>query len=143
MTLMKNAKTFWVAWFGDGATIKCMPLLNLLALCGEEPPVLISIFDCSDHMSEGGKRMHCTLSSCSRTKLLRLIQLLHAIRHSFLLVQAMFKKLEKSSVKHTLWLFVSMKASMCSLYFSVILIFTNQSKQVYEIFRCLCFLLRF
>ncbi len=55
MALMKDARTFGVAWLGDGATIKRMPLLNMLALCGEEPPVVISIFDCSDHMSERGK----------------------------------------------------------------------------------------
>ena len=56
MTIMKDARTFGIAWLGDGATIKHMPLLNMLALCGEEPPVVISIFDCSDHMSEGGKK---------------------------------------------------------------------------------------
>ncbi len=54
MTIMKDARTFGIAWLGDGATIKGMPLLNMLALYGEEPPVVISIFDYSDHMSEGG-----------------------------------------------------------------------------------------
>ena len=48
---------------GNGATIKCMPHLNMLALCGVVPPILISIFDCSDHMSEGEKRMHSTTAS--------------------------------------------------------------------------------
>ncbi len=33
-----------------------MPLLNMLALCGEEPPVVISIFDCKHHMSGGGEK---------------------------------------------------------------------------------------
>ncbi len=56
MAIMKDAVTFGIAWLGDGATIKRMPLLNMLALCGEEPPVVISIFDCSEHMSEGGKK---------------------------------------------------------------------------------------
>ena len=128
MALMKDARTFGVAWLGDGATIKRMPLLNMLALCGEEPPVVISIFDCSDHMSEGGERMHSTLGSYSRTKLLSLIPLLHALMPSFLMVQAMFKKLEKFSVQHILGHFVSMVASMCCLYFSVILLISDQSK---------------
>ncbi len=53
---MKDAKTFGVTWLGDGSTIKQMPLLNMRALCGEEPPVVISIFDFSDHMSEWGEK---------------------------------------------------------------------------------------
>ncbi len=32
-----------------------MPLLNMLVLFREEPLVVISIFDCSDHMSEKGE----------------------------------------------------------------------------------------
>ncbi len=39
--LMKDAKTFGVAWLGDRATTKCMPLLNMLELCELEPPVVI------------------------------------------------------------------------------------------------------
>ncbi len=55
MALTKDARTFGVAWLGDRATIKHMPFLNMLALCREEPPVVISIFDCSDHMISRGK----------------------------------------------------------------------------------------
>ncbi len=53
---MKDARTFGVAWLGDEAMIKRMPLLNTLAFCGEGPPVVISIFDYSDHMSKGRKK---------------------------------------------------------------------------------------
>ncbi len=48
IALSKDAKTFGIAWLGDGATIKRMPLLNMLELYREEPPVVISIFDFSD-----------------------------------------------------------------------------------------------
>ncbi len=41
MALMKNAKTFGVAWLGDGATIKCIPLLNILQ-CVERSLQLLS-----------------------------------------------------------------------------------------------------
>lgn len=51
---MKDANAIGVVWLGDGATIKRMPLLNMLALFGEEPPVVVSIFDSSDYMSGGG-----------------------------------------------------------------------------------------
>ncbi len=68
MTIMKDARTFGIAWLGDRATIKLMPLLNVLALCGEEPPIVISICDCSDHMSKGGEKDAHTVGSCSRTK---------------------------------------------------------------------------
>ncbi len=54
MELMKDARNFGVAWLGDGVTIKRMPLLNMLALCREEPPDMISIFKSSNHMLEGG-----------------------------------------------------------------------------------------
>lgn len=48
-------KIVGVAWLEDGVTIKCMPLLNMLALCREVPGVVISIFDCNNHMTKGGK----------------------------------------------------------------------------------------
>ncbi len=66
MAHVKDAKTFGVAWFGDSATIKCMHLLNILALCGEDPPILIYIFDCSNHMSKGGKKDAMYIEQMSR-----------------------------------------------------------------------------
>ncbi len=38
-----------------------MPLLNMIAMCGDTNPVVVSICDCTDHMSEGGKKMSPTL----------------------------------------------------------------------------------
>ena len=40
----------------DGATIHCMPLMNILAMSGVTPPITVSIQDCSKHMAEGGKK---------------------------------------------------------------------------------------
>ncbi len=53
---MTNASNFGLGWLGDGATIRCMPLLNMMAMCGDAPPVVVTICDCTDHMSEGGKK---------------------------------------------------------------------------------------
>ncbi len=36
-----------------------MPLLNVLGMCGNCPPVVIAVADCTEHMSEGGKK-DCT-----------------------------------------------------------------------------------
>ena len=52
--LKANAKDFGVAIFGDGATIKRLPLVNLLASSGTCPSALLEIVDCTKHMSEGG-----------------------------------------------------------------------------------------
>ncbi len=47
---------FGLSWIGDGATIKRMPLLNMLAMCGSKPPAVIAILDCTDHMVDGEKK---------------------------------------------------------------------------------------
>ena len=54
--LLKEARVFGIAWMGDGATIARMPLVNVLAMCAAVPPVVISINDCTGHMSKGGKK---------------------------------------------------------------------------------------
>ncbi len=33
-----------------------MPLMNILAMSGTTPPMMISIQDCMKHMAEGGKK---------------------------------------------------------------------------------------
>ncbi len=33
-----------------------MPLLNMMAMCGDVNPAVVSICDCTDHMSEGRKK---------------------------------------------------------------------------------------
>ncbi len=54
--LLQDAEKFGLGWLGDGATIKLMPLLNILVLCVSAPPTVVSIVDCTSHMSDGGKK---------------------------------------------------------------------------------------
>ena len=54
--IYRQAATFGLTFLGDGATIKRMPLCNVLAMCGDNPPVLIAIHDCTGHMASGGKK---------------------------------------------------------------------------------------
>ncbi len=41
--IMSKAALFGLLWLGDGATIKKMPLIHLLVMCDDKPPVVISI----------------------------------------------------------------------------------------------------
>ncbi len=47
---------FGLGWVGDGETMKWMPLLNILVICENAPPKVVSIVDCTSHMSDGGKK---------------------------------------------------------------------------------------
>ena len=51
-----EAEIFGTALFGDGATIKRVPLINILASGGNCPSGLLEIVDCSKHMASGGKK---------------------------------------------------------------------------------------
>ncbi len=53
---MIDNSLFGFSWIGDGATIKQMPLMNMLTMCGKAAPVVILICDCTSHMVDGGKR---------------------------------------------------------------------------------------
>ena len=56
VALLKEANTFGLAFLGDGATVKRMPLMNILAMSGDTPPITVSIQDCTEHMQDGGKK---------------------------------------------------------------------------------------
>ncbi len=56
LKLLQDAEVFGLRWLGDGAMMKRMPLLKILALCGNAPPTKVSIVDCTMHMSDGGKK---------------------------------------------------------------------------------------
>ena len=56
VALLKDASTFGLTFLGDGATIKQMPLINMLAMCGNSSPTVMSIVDCTDHMAAGGSK---------------------------------------------------------------------------------------
>jgi hypothetical protein len=54
--LLAEEDTFGLQFVGDGATIKRMPLINVLGICGFSTPKVLSIHDCSDHLAGGGKK---------------------------------------------------------------------------------------
>ena len=54
-SLLKEAETFGLTLIGDGATIKRAPLMNILDMCGNTPPIIVGIEYCSEHMANGGK----------------------------------------------------------------------------------------
>ena len=45
--LKKEADTFGIAFLGDFATIKKMPLLNILGSPANTPPVVLEVKDCT------------------------------------------------------------------------------------------------
>jgi hypothetical protein len=55
-SLMSEAKIFGITVFGDGATIKTCPLINILAAGVNNPFALLDVADCSDHCSSGRKK---------------------------------------------------------------------------------------
>jgi hypothetical protein len=54
--LLKGADVFGLSFHGDGATVKRMPLMNILAACADTPPITVSIQDCTKHLQQGGKK---------------------------------------------------------------------------------------
>ncbi len=54
--LLKSTDVFGLSFLGNGATVKRMPLMNIIAACADTPPITISIHDCMKHMQEGGKK---------------------------------------------------------------------------------------
>jgi hypothetical protein len=54
--LVGGAPSFGISIFGDGATIRRIPLINMLASNPDAPSVMLDVVDCSQHMSDGGKK---------------------------------------------------------------------------------------
>ncbi len=52
----KDAHVFGLYWLGNGATIKQTLLLNMSVMCGNFTPSVMSIFDCTEHMSADRKK---------------------------------------------------------------------------------------
>jgi hypothetical protein len=55
-SLLKQSKIFGVALFGDGATIKKVPLMIFLASSPNNPCALLEIADCTSVLASGGKK---------------------------------------------------------------------------------------
>ena len=52
--LRDNGLLFDVTCFGDGATIKTVPLVNMMACGVHIPAAVLDVADCTDHVAEGG-----------------------------------------------------------------------------------------
>lgn len=54
--LNKDIKLFGISFIGDGATVKRMPLINVLASGAHLHTGVLEIVDATDHMKKGGKK---------------------------------------------------------------------------------------
>jgi hypothetical protein len=55
-SLLSEARIFGLTVFGDGATIKSVALVNVLAAGVNNPFALLDIADCTGHLAIGGKK---------------------------------------------------------------------------------------
>jgi hypothetical protein len=55
-TLLLEVDVFGLTIYGDGATIKSVPLINILAAGPNNPFVLLDIVDCTTHLQNEGKK---------------------------------------------------------------------------------------
>ena len=58
--LKMDIDDFGLTYYGDGATIKKTPFINILASGVHKPVVVLEIADCSGQASEGTKKMPST-----------------------------------------------------------------------------------
>ncbi len=93
--LLKEAQTFGLAFLGDGATVRRMALLNILAMCADTPPITVSIQDCTMHIQDGGKKMHHILPVCFPMRLSSLIHNPPSLMCSSLMGLLMCRRLGK------------------------------------------------
>ena len=54
--LVSDSMLYGVTLFGDGATIRTIPMINALAAGVNNPFCLLDVFDCSEHCSNAGKK---------------------------------------------------------------------------------------
>ncbi len=54
--LAKDIKVFGISFIGDGATVKRMPLINILSSGAHLHTGVMEIVDATDHMKKGGKK---------------------------------------------------------------------------------------
>ena len=54
--LLSDSKTFGLTILGDGATVKRMPLINIIASGVYCPVAVLAISDCTSHMAQGGMK---------------------------------------------------------------------------------------
>ena len=54
--LVSDGDKFGLAFYGDGATVRKLPLMNIMASCVRERAAVLEIHDCSGHLAEGGSK---------------------------------------------------------------------------------------
>jgi hypothetical protein len=54
--LLRDAEVFGLCLFGDGTTVKRMPLISTLCSGVHERTSVLEIVDCTSHMTAGGKK---------------------------------------------------------------------------------------
>ena len=54
--LLNQADTYGLTLYGDGATVKKMPLINILCAGVHNPAAVLEIVNCSVHLQTGGKK---------------------------------------------------------------------------------------
>ena len=59
--LFEEPDLYSISVYGDGATIKTTPLINVLACSPGNPACVLDVIDCSAHMSKGRRKMHGSL----------------------------------------------------------------------------------
>ncbi len=69
--LLKEAQTFGLAFLGDGATVRRIALLDILAMCANTLPITVSIQDCTTHMQDGGKKDASYIASLFSNEVIR------------------------------------------------------------------------
>lgn len=56
LSLMKEVDIFGLTFYGDGATVRKMPLINVLASSAHLPVTVLEIVDCTKHIEGGGRK---------------------------------------------------------------------------------------
>ncbi len=118
-TTFQNSSVFGLSWIGDGASIKWMLLLNMLAMCGGKPPVVIAIFHCTGHLMDGEMTLLNSSHPFSNPRLMSLIQEKHLLTNVSLMGQHMFWKCGKSCVHTSQGQFISMEWNLFYYYYLV------------------------
>ena len=54
--LLNQAEVYGLTLYGDGATVKKMPLINILCAGVHNPAAVLEIVNCSSHLQTGGKK---------------------------------------------------------------------------------------
>jgi hypothetical protein len=63
---VKDIHVFGLSYYGDGATVKKMPLINILASGAYLQTALLEIIDATTHMEKGGKKDATYIASLFR-----------------------------------------------------------------------------